>query len=207
MAGGDRVSSAKPRATVAEEADGALKITIPVRRRWYDWPGMVLGVFLACAFLVGAAVVLVGLAIGRVGLRGPEGSLEAEPLLLLFGFAAFGLWLAYITLWCLFGREVMLIDAKALILRWQAPLHPVEKRYVLAEVRNLRASRGVWAGYFRYASGLFLPDLFELRRGYIAFEYRGKTRSFAAALDEAEAEQIVARIIERFPSLGEERRR
>jgi len=102
------------------------------------------------------------------------------------------------------GRELVVIDTAWLTFRREMPLFTRVRTYRLSDVRNLRATHSVvpfwvsrWGSDSRYAF-----DLFGLTGGVIAFDYSGRTIRVGGGIGEAEARHLVARILQRHPSLG-----
>lgn len=207
MAEGDRVRPAKPWATVADDGDGELKITIPIRRPWYDW----CRILVVAAFLtgwVGMGLHMVFCALRDIMFH-PSGSGSILPLLMgLVIFATGAAFLLYLLLWRVWGQEVVLVDATSVAIRKELPLRFLwTQSFDPKRIRNLRVaarSRSIpgrlWAAAVNFHR--FMTDPHWTGTGTIAFDYRNRTHRFAAGLDEAEAEESVARIIERFPSMG-----
>jgi hypothetical protein len=102
------------------------------------------------------------------------------------------------------GRELVTVDRTSLTLRRDMPLFTHVRTYDLREMQNLRALHSVvpfWVSRW-YASSRYPWDIFGLTGGVIAFDYRGRTVRVGGGIDEAEAKNLVALLVSRFPSLG-----
>jgi hypothetical protein len=186
-----------PKATITE-ADGGLKVVMPVRSR-------ALGV----VAVWGAAV---SLGSWMMASRGPEASLLPGGRVVwlvdcIMGwlFAA-AIW-AYWVLWVLLGREVALIDEASLTLKRVTPVYTRTKVFELPDVRNLRATPDLWperASQSWWARTL-AADLTAvgLAGGRLAFDYHGRAIHLGVGLDLAQAQRVVNAITARFPSVAE----
>jgi hypothetical protein len=190
------------RATVSDD-EGILRIRVPVRRRWSDWPGVVAsGAFLALwllALLNPVGPALPGL-ISDLWSGQAELALGASVSIALFALMGlFAARMVYWWLWAVMGREVMLIDGDLLTLRCEMPICSLKRRYDLHQVRDLRASTELASFH-----GWFWPvsDIRGLADGHIAFDYRNRTVRIASALDEVEARDVVGEIIRHRASLA-----
>jgi hypothetical protein len=182
------VAPARMRSTM-EEVSGVVRVRIPARRRWF------LAVFLAvwlCGWLAGEIVAL-------RGLFGPSHSARPPPTpFLLFWTSAWtvgGALAVYTWIWNAFGREVVELDGRALIIRREPIGLPLPKQYDLLQVRNLRVVPFDGSLWSRDSSG-------GMRGGPLAFDYGARTIRFGAGIDEAEARMILDSIRTRFPELG-----
>ncbi len=191
----------KPRARIEHTAEG-LTVTAPAYSGW--------------ALLVFSTVWLAGWGAAEVFLTVhlwreiASGGAEAQfgPLvprergLLLLG--------AFLLCWTLAGlltmrtwfyalarREVIRVDSQSLTRSWGPLPFPRPIRYAAAHISNLRPAAMRLTPCGTWDLGVFAGTY-----GSIAFDYRAKTVYFAPGVDEAEAKQIVAAILKRFPTLG-----
>jgi hypothetical protein len=183
------VAPVRMRSTMAEE-NGVVRVRIPARRSW------LLGAFLAvwlCGWLVGEVVTLRSAFGARGGARAPP-----VPFLLFWiaGWTAGGAFTMYAWIWNAFGREVIELDGRALIIRREPIGLPPRKEYDLLQVRNLRVvpfDGSLWSNRDSYGG---------IRGGPLAFDYGAETVRFGTGIDEAEARMILESVRTRFPELG-----
>ena len=184
------------------ELDGNIRIVFPPPFRWPSRVGLPLWLGI---FIFG----LVAIARGLPGALANTTSTEIVSVItsLLFFLS---LWLTlgalglYRFLFNAAGRELVVIDTARLTLRREMPLFTRVRTYQLSDIRNLRVRWSVlpfwvdrWVANSRYAF-----DLLGLTGGVIAFDYRGRKVRVGGGIDDTEAQQLVARIVRRFPSLG-----
>jgi hypothetical protein len=181
------------------QMSGGLLIVMPPPRRWF----MVAGLAFYVAFWVGFPLVVFGDA-------GWSGAFSVWIVVFVAVWLYCGAVCAYLSLWLIAGREVVIIDETALATRQETPMRTRSETYDIRDVHDLRAT-SEWlpepptdSWFWRIQCSPERGEaIWGLAGGHIAFDYHNRTHRFAAGLDEAEAQQIVARIIERFPSLGE----
>lgn len=175
------VVPAAPRHT-AQDTGTALRFTAPNRR---DPVSLALGGLMAAFWFV----------IGLVGAVGGIASQVDRPTpwfmwlcvgTLLAVIMAVALAPTFWLIWQFAGRETLEVDGQTLSIRRSLRGIGRTRRYVAGEIEGLRVA-------FQSA-----PQRREL--GRILFEHRGRTRTWGAGLDEAEARQIVSAIAARFPS-------
>jgi hypothetical protein len=123
----------------------------------------------------------------------------------LAGWTLGGAFVIFMILWMTMGREVLELRSDVLLHRLAILGMGRSRAYALEQVRALRL-------------GAVAPGLFDLSRrrtsvsnamaawglagGPIVFDYGAKTIRCGAALDEAEAKQIIERLIQRDRRLG-----
>lgn len=111
----------------------------------------------------------------------------AQPFLLFWiaGWTIGGIWALTWCLRMLAGRDIVTLRQDFLEVRKQVFAMGWTKQYLRSQIRDLR----------------FQPEIQQRRAqrvSRIAFDYGAKTITFADGLDEAEANQILAKILERF---------
>jgi hypothetical protein len=108
-----------------------------------------------------------------------------------------GCWAIFMFLWTLAGRDVLEVDAMSVKLRREIFGIGRTREYLGEAFRNLRVSPfdGSWYGGSRRRGMGAYTWMFE---GPLTFDYGAKTYRFGG-VDEAEAQQIVQRIGERYP--------
>ncbi len=203
MAMGDRelTGGTRGRATITQMSGGLL-IVMPPPRRWFAVAVLAFYV----AFWVGFPLVV----FGGAARSGSTGAFSVWIVVFIVLWLYWGVLCGYVSLWLIAGREVVVIDETALVARRQTPVYTRSQTYDIRDVHHLRATSDwlpepptdswIWRWQCSPERGW---AMWGLAGGHIAFGYHNRTHRFAAALDEAEAQQIVARIIERFRSLGE----
>ena len=195
------IPPSRPQATVSED-DRSLRVVFPPPQRWTA--RMVLPLWLGI-FIFGLVAMARDLPAGLANTRPTETVLVITFLLFFLSMwltvGALGL---YRLLFNAAGRELVVIDTARLTFHREMPLLTRVRTYQLPDVRALRATRSVvpllisrWWGNSRYTI-----DLFGLTGGVIVFDYGGRTIRIGGGIEEAEAQQLVARIVRRFPSLG-----
>jgi len=112
------------------------------------------------------------------------------------GFALFAV------LWALVGREVITAAPSSLVLERRIGSLGRARRYDTTRIRDLRVSAQPYRPFDR-RSGLWF---WGISGGWIAFDYGASTIRFAAGLEEAEAKQVVGRLLECVPSIGPQQR-
>ena len=177
-----RVDPGKSRVTVSEEA-GALRFVIPAGRHWF------MTLFLP--------FWLLGWAWGEVTVLSKliEGGTGAPTVFLWSWLGAWtvgGLWTIYTLAWNAVGRELVVVDGSTFVLRREILGVGRSKEFDCAQVRGLRASRetvsyGSEGGWVRTRN--------------LAFDYGARTCRFGEGLDEAEAQQLVEMVKQRYPVL------
>lgn len=202
--GSDSTPSSESQATVCED-DGSLRVVFPPPLRWPAYLGLPpwLGVL-----VVGLVTMARDLPAGLAKARAEEGG--AFIILDVFLLFFLSLWLTvgalgvYRLLFIAAGRETVHIDAERLTFRRETPLLTRAWTYQLSDVRDLRATRSVVPFLFSRSgcNSRYACDLFGLTGGVIAFDYSGRTIRVGGGIDEPEAQQLVDRILRRFPSLG-----
>jgi len=160
------------RSTISEDS-GTLQISVPMKRSWF--------VILFLVFWLG---------MWQMGWRDTAKQLSRNPAqpFLLFWIAGWTLGGIWAVAWCLrmlAGQDLVTVKEDTFGIRKQVLTLGWTKQYLRPQMRDLR----------------FRPE-FRKGRGHqascIAFDYGAKTITFADGLDEAEANQIIATIQQRY---------
>ena len=168
----------------AQLVDEKLIVNIPSRTNWLQ----------ILFLLVWLAFWLFGWSAGLFGLISAGGA----GLFMLFWLVFWtigGLAVMLSLLWQLTGREIIVVDDKALRIKWQLWGFSWLKTYLAADVGSLRVSPVVYAWHGRSRQLSYWWN----GCGPIAFDYGAKTYRFGDGVDEAEAKQIVKLIQKQFP--------
>jgi hypothetical protein len=183
------VAPGKLRSKVADTPEG-LVLSIPTKRNPF------LLIFLP-AWLVMWAVGW-GNAASHLVSPAAKGPPDLFLLAWLTAWTAGGAFAIWAFAWSLAGREVVTLRPHALVVSRKALGVGRVRQYDLAHVANLRvAPAGFDPADFR--SGM---RFWGIGGGPIAFDYGASTVRFGASVEEAEAHQLVRRLVERQPSLG-----
>ncbi len=161
---------------------------MPARRSWF--------------VLLFLSAWLVGWAFGEVSvIRQLTNPTEKTPVLFLLvwltGWTVGGTFAFAAVLWQLGGREVLSVDTATLAHRVEAFGIGRSRTYKLSEVKILRATE-YSANPFTNQAAL-MPPLTGSGLGPVAFDYGARTFRVAAALEEAEAKVLVARLAAHMP--------
>lgn len=173
-----------------EFIDGREWVVVRAKRNWFILPFYS---FWLVLWTLGGFAALRGLFTGDFGSRGFLS-------LWLVGWAFGWLYAAGTILWQIAGRSRVAIGEGALIHVWQMPLFAREKRYALAEVRNIRsADTGNFFGWGRSMTDVppFFPGS---RAGSVKFDYGARTVSLFPGLDEPEGKMIADRLQRSLPT-------
>ena len=182
-----------------------LKLTIPSNKNFLVLP--FLGFWLI-AWLVGE-VIVGGLFLSNI-IRQFSSSSDVE----MFGFVGFAAstlfmlaWLGgwtiaggfaiYTFLWQLVGKEYIEVSYDRIIIKRAIFGFEPTKEYLASHIKNLRVApftilRNTIDDWFRPRGFWRAPS------GFIAFDYGSKTFRFGDGVDEAEAKQILEKIVTRF---------
>lgn len=178
--------------TTLSEDDGHLRIVMPVPRPWR-----------VIAFLL---LWLVGWTLGTI--QAFTGRLPDSSVFPWLAGWIVGILAIDSLLYLLFGRETVFIGDGTLTIARKAPLYTRTQRFRVEHLRNLRAvPRPVPPSPWRATPPLWQSQdstlrLFGITGGHLALDYGKRTIVFAPGVQEDEARQLIARIVERFPSLG-----
>jgi len=178
------------RAKIEEGSGSSLRIVLPPRRHTF------LIIFL-CVWLggwfAGERSAIQQLAAAK------DPAANGFLLFWLAGWSFGGAFAIFITLWMTLGREILELRSDVLMHGRSILGIGRNRAYDLEQVRALRL--GVQApGFFNAAKKPDLSraaDAWGLSGGPIVFDYGAKTIRCGAALDEAEAKQIIERLIQR----------
>ena len=156
------------RSSVSEDA-GVLRISIPMKRSW--------GVILFLIFWLG---------MWQMGWRDAAGKLAHDPSqpFLLFWIGGWTLGGIWAVTWCmrmLAGRDIVTVKGDTFEIRKQVLALGLTRQYLRPEMLNLRFEPAMRRGRGHRAS-------------HIEFDYGARTIAFGDDLDEAEANQIIAKI-------------
>jgi hypothetical protein len=180
-----------------ETIGSTYRFVFPYRKEW--WRILSYGVSAAVVMVVVlpvSASVLSGDWLGQMGFE----------TLLLFGVALFfGVGLALMELlWQVVGREVVEISDDALVIKHHILGLGPAKKFAPETVSRLQVSQqNEWTGSQFFGGRDY--RYFNFKRGWVALNsgksLLGKpvTYRFGTSLDEAEAGQVVAQILSRFP--------
>jgi hypothetical protein len=199
----------KPRHSF-QSVDNVVRLSIPSRKNWFVI--CILSVWfvlwLSIATFVGSSLVL---SIFLAFTNSPTaqspmiGGLLGALLCTVWvaGWTISGLLSAKLLFWQLGGVEYIQIDVHAIRIR-RAIFGRGRSRQFLAEhVKDLRVSPTLFS--FDNTWLWWLPSfalLWHSLGGTLAFDYGAKTFRFAEGVDEAEAKQILHKILTRFPQYG-----
>jgi hypothetical protein len=174
----------KTRARVIETSEG-LTVSVPARKNWF----MILFLgFWMIGWTFGEVVVIAQLVSGKT-----PGGAGLFVFAWLGGWTVGGAFAGYAWAWSMFGVERLLLRSRALVVKRDLLGLGREREYDLAHVTNLRAAP-VTFNPLDFSSSL---QFWGIGGGTVAFDYGAKTFRFGAALDEAEAAQLVQRLKER----------
>ena len=171
----------KARATINETASG-LEIRVPARKNWFLI--LFLG-FWMIGWACGEVFAVFQLASGKT----PFGA-NVFLLAWLGGWTVGGAFAAYVWAWMAVGFEQILLRPDALVVKRNVLGFGNDREYDLAYVSNLRAAPTTF-NPFAFSSSL---QFWGIGGGTVAFDYGSKTFRFGAALDEAEAQELVQRL-------------
>jgi hypothetical protein len=185
-----KVSPPKDRSTISDTAAGVLVAT-PARKSWF--------------ILLFMPVWLIGWAVGGVSAASEllsTNAMAGEQQLFLIAWLAlwtvFGLLALVLFLWTLIGIEAITVGSQSVtIRRYVLGLGPT-REYDLSHIRRLRVA----SDSFNFFDPRMALRFWGLGGGPIAFDYGSATIRFGGGVDEAEANRIVATIINRFPSIA-----
>lgn len=169
-----------------EKVDGALQITIPARRHifvlifimaWFG--GWAVGEFFALR------------ALFEIFSKKTAGA-SMFMVFWLIGWTVGGFFVFKYILWMLFGREIIKVSIKSIIISKKTLCFKSEKEYAVSNVKNFRIVQRI-EGYTgrRYGGS---ADMLEK----ICFDYGMKTVKFGVGLDEAEANYLIEKITQKI---------
>jgi hypothetical protein len=182
-----------------QDAGSSIKFTVPSRKHWF------------AIFFQGFWITLwalMGTVFGIIFYKTIIELLFTQPLDnaissgLAFGGIFGGFWLAvwmaggifviYTFLWQLVGKEIVEISSESV--KYQRAILGLGrvKEYLAIHIKDLRVSPSMTT--YRMFAHLKAT-------GPIAFDYGARTYRFGEGIDEAEAKQIIEKIVRRFPNL------
>ncbi len=177
------------RISIADTAEG-LRIVMPCRRSW----------FVIC-FL---AFWLCGWAVAEVMVANQFVNGDSPPEGEAFMLAWFGVWTAgggvaiYAWLWQMMGKEILTVRGQMFKLRRDIGGFGLDKEFNLVQMRDLRIG-SVGSSPLEFSSSF---QLWGVGGGAIAFDHGERMYRFGAGLDEAEANQVLTAIKQRFKIQG-----
>ncbi|MDH5507993.1 MAG: hypothetical protein OEZ02_12300 [Anaerolineae bacterium] len=187
------VQPTKPRHTLEDTGEG-LRIVIPTREKWYFINPKIIA-------LVGTLILIKTLLdafifhpyesvtpLGEYIVIFNTIPNEIKGVLALFGVMAISFVL--VISWHIFGREVIEVSSQALICKRELFSVGNPKKYSAKNIKDMRISP--------FQSRSFIQV------GPLAFDYGAKTIRIGGGIDEAEAKQILAAIVARFPQYAAE---
>lgn len=188
-----------------EEIGYSLKITIPSRKNLLIL--LFLGFWLI-GWAFGEIIVAGMLLAGAVGYltNSPEISKAGAAALSgggLFMLVWLGMWTVgggfalYTFFWQLVGKEQIEVGSDSIKIQRAIFGLGRTQEYLSAHIRDLRVTPFAQdSNPFGFSRGL---SLWGLAGGHLAFDYGSQTRRFGSGVEEAEASQILAKILARFP--------
>jgi len=97
------------------------------------------------------------------------------------------LFVLYVFLWGVFGREIISIQHGNLEIKRSILGHGPSKKFQISKIKNLRAA-GFFASMMSWSLNM---SYWGISGGTVAFDYDGKTKRFGLHLNEADANQLV----------------
>lgn len=116
----------------------------------------------------------------------------------LLALTATGLEVIKAFFWHMGGKEVIEIRPELIKTKWVAFGFGGAKEYVATKVGNLRISPPAEMSKFTWRKD---PNYWS-SVGTISFDYDWQTIRFGRGIEEAEAKEIIGRVLERFPKYG-----
>jgi hypothetical protein len=136
--------------------------------------------------------------ISMSGLAGIAGGGGLFMLVWLTFWTIGGAFAIYTFLWQLVGKEIVEISYEAIKIQRAVAGFGRKKEYLASYIKDLRVSP--LAADSNYPFGRSRASSFYgLSGGPLAFDYGAKTFRFGSGVDEAEAKQILEKIVSRFP--------
>ena len=118
-------------------------------------------------------------------------------LVWLILWTAGGLFALYTFFWQLAGEEIIEISFNSIGIQKAILSLGRLKEYSAAHIKDLRVSHSAMA--FDLHGWSSAASFWGMAGGFIAFDYGAKTIRFGAGVDEAEAKQILEKVVARFP--------
>ncbi|HUL00241.1 MAG TPA: hypothetical protein VLX29_05225 [Nitrospirota bacterium] len=177
-----KVQPHKMRSQISDGPAG-LTVTIPTKKNY-------LLLIILAVWLFGWAVAEV--TVPKEFLRG-----NTSPLQKLFmaawiiGWTLGGIIAIFIWLWNVAGKEIIRVTGMGITIKRAVFDYGIERQYDMAYIKNLRLFQGV-GSLGNQASGL---RFWGFGGGLIAFDYGAKTYRFGSSIDEAEARELVEKIL------------
>ena len=162
------------------DTPGGLEIVIPAKRVLFAKLFLLIWLL---AWLWGEIMI-----IGQLASGAGNGGTSTSLLVWLAFWTVGGALAIWALLWMNFGKERVTLSATTLGIRREVLGVGRSREYELTHVRNLRVSL---EPFHMISSGHTLRPI-AIRGGSIAFDHGASTVRFGAALDEAEASQILA---------------
>ncbi len=180
------ISNARHR---TELVQGIEWTAVRARKNWFALPFLC---FWLTGWTLGGGAAFYALFIGETGER-------LFLALWLVGWAFGWVFAAGSILWQVGGRSMVAVAEGALIHAWRMPFLSREKRYDMAQIRNLRS--GDTSSLFGWGRSMgdvppFMPSM---ASGSVKFDYGARTVQLFPGLDESEGRMIVDRLASRLP--------
>lgn len=202
------VAPPPPRYSV-EELENSVRFVIPSRKYWFSLSILGLWALIAIAaelailgtVIASLATYLANVAAGTALFPPPESNTLDAAFPIAFGLVWVAGWtygvcfVLYKLLWGLTGKEVMEVSRQSITLSRRILGFSRPKEYLAEHINDLRAvpcAGSIWPG--AAWSGFWTSRLYTL-----AFDYGARTFRFGAEAEEAEAKQILAEVLRRFP--------
>ncbi|MDH5507992.1 MAG: hypothetical protein OEZ02_12295 [Anaerolineae bacterium] len=201
------VQPTKPRHTLEDTGEG-LRVVIPSRKRWYliilQIVTLVVGIMFWFWIVDLTLMIGFGFSPRFVNVYSSVAPISSGVLLGIFlALIALALqcgFMAYAILWQIVGQEIIEVNPKSLVSLRRVYSFGRSNEYLAQDIKGMRVSPFMprlidWKGSF-YELGL--------TGGLIAFDYGARTIRIGGGIDEAEAKQILAAIVARYPQYAAE---
>lgn len=183
-----------PARFTVEDQDNSRRIVIPSRKVWYTIASTGFGVAVLTTGSVIWGIVLLAVLnsiIGPTNLTREVRLLNVVVAVIMLGAGGFwafmGMLIVRTFLWHVAGRELVEVTPQSITLRRQVFNSGRPKMYLVEHIKDLRLSPPVSKSCFPIIDMWGL----NLTRGWLAFDYGGKTIRFARGLEEAEGKQLL----------------
>ena len=169
-----------------QDTGSSLKVSISSRNNSSFLIGVwLIGWIIAAKFAGGALVA------GDVGLCG---GLFLLAWLLLWTVG--GIFFLKVFVWKVAGRDNVEVSHDSIKIQRAVSGNEKVEEYIASQIKNLRVAP---PGPQKDTYVLDTSNAEDIYDGFLKFDYRGQTISFGGGIDEAEAEQILEKIVVRFP--------
>jgi hypothetical protein len=166
-----------------------IRVEIPAKRRWGLW--VLLTVFLGI-WVVGEVAPLLSF------LRDDTPSPQAVFLVIWLTFwTAAGAYMLYAWAWHLGGQEVIELDDRTLTKKRELFGLGIPRKFNIAEITDLRIlPQSLPMRETEERLTVMMAEFWGLRGGIMAFDYGAKTYRFGFGVDEPEAQELMATLVE-----------